>query len=205
MLSKKNLPLSIGLVIVIELIIYLWAVLTTEPEFVFDKCARNSGRASTALILIILLGIGYFGLYNIYRETKKKEIFQVLILLFSINHFIHLFYVALNFNHHSLQLSISENIHGFITFAFLIFIPIVVFLKKTLNKPLYILLILHLLNVSYFIIKTFLSKITLERPAYHNQFGILILCLAWIYIFYRMFFRPKQNLQKQWSFILGGR
>ncbi len=197
MLSKKKLPLSIGIILLIELCIFLWALSTTEPEFVLDKCARNSGRASSALILIILIGIGHYGLIKGYQDNKKKEIFQVLILLFSINHFIHLFFVIINFNHHSLDLKISDNIHGFVTFIFLIIIPIIVWFRKSPTKIFYTIIILHLLNVTYFIIKTFESKITPERPAYHNQFGILILCLAWLYIIFRIIVEVRQGLSRQ--------
>jgi hypothetical protein len=197
MLSKKKLPLSIGIILLVELCVYLWAIFTTDPEFVFDKCARNSGRTSSSLILIILIGIGQYGLVKVYMDSAKKEIFQALIVLFSINHFIHLFFVFVNFNHHSMDLTISDNLHGFITFSMLLGVPIIVWYQKRLNKIFYLIILLHLLNVTYFIIKTFESKITPERPAYHNLFGIKLLCLAWVYILYRIIIEARQSLTKE--------
>jgi len=91
MLTKKRIPLLVALICCLEVIIYLWAVWRTEPEFVFNKCARNSGRASSAILLITLLMVGYYGLKGIYLDDKKKDTFRILITLFAINHLIHFF------------------------------------------------------------------------------------------------------------------
>jgi hypothetical protein len=74
-----------------EVVIYLWAVWTTDPEFVFNKCARNSGRVSSAVVLITLLMVGHYGLKVIYLNEKKKDAFRILITLFAFNHLIHFF------------------------------------------------------------------------------------------------------------------
>lgn len=186
MFTKNRLPLNILLVLVIECLIYFWALWSTKSEFIFDKCARNSGRASSAIILLVLLMIGFYGLKKIFNNEKKREIFQSLMVLFSINHLIHLFFVFKNFQSHSLNLTISENLHGFITFISIISVPIILLGLKKLNFFIYTLIILYLFNACYFIMKTFYSKITIEHPAYHNQFGILIISLALIYILYRI-------------------
>lgn len=65
-----------------ELLIYLWAVWTTtfdasnffaiKPEFIFDKCARNAGRISSALMLTILLTACVYILYRVYIENKRS-------------------------------------------------------------------------------------------------------------------------------------
>lgn len=195
MLTKKKLPLLILLVICVELLIYFWAVWTTDHEFVFNKCARNSGRFSTGIILLALLMVGFYGLKKIFLEERKKENFLILMTLFSINHFIHLFFVITSFKSHALPFNISDNIHGFITFIFLIILPFMIWKATKLSKGLYILIILHLFNVSYFICQTFLSKVTPEKPAYHNQFGILVMVLACLYILYRVFeeIKPKKQ------------
>ncbi len=117
-------------------------------------------------------------------------------VLFSINHLIHLFFVFKNFQSHSLNLTISENLHGFITFISIISVPIILLGLKKLNFFIYTLIILYLFNACYFIMKTFYSKITIEHPAYHNQFGILIISLALIYILYRILREFFQNNPK---------
>jgi hypothetical protein len=116
MLTKNKIPLLIAFICCLEVVIYLWAVCTTEAEFVSDKCARNSGRASSLINLTILLMIGYFGLKKIYLDEKKKDAFRILITLFAINHLVHFFYVFQNFKHHAWVFSVTENMHGFITF-----------------------------------------------------------------------------------------
>lgn len=90
----------------LEAVIYLWAAWRTEPEFVFDKCARNAGRTSSAIILITLLMVGYYGLKGMYLDDKKKDTFRILITLFAVNHLIHFFYVFMRFKSHSEALDI---------------------------------------------------------------------------------------------------
>jgi len=204
MLAKKRIPLFIATICCLEIIIYLWAAWTTsfnkgnffaiQPEFVFDKCARIAGRISSVLILITLLMVGYYGLKKIYNDEKKKESFLILITLFTFNHLIHLLFVLLRFRSHAATLSIVENLHGFITFFFIILVPFILWTHQHLNRFLYIGIILHLLNISYFINKTFLGKVKPpDHPAYHNQLGIVIITAACLYILYRVYLENRQN------------
>lgn len=186
MLTKKRIPLLIAVIFCLEALVYLWAVLTTDHEFIFDKCARNAGRASSAIILVTLLMVGYYGLKGIYQDDKKKDTFRILITVFAVNHLIHLFYVIMRFRSHSDTLSIPENLHGFITFICIIILPFILWTYKNLNRLLYVAIILHLFNVSYFICKTFLGKVKPDHPAYHNQFGIVVITAACLYILYRV-------------------
>jgi len=203
MLAKNKLPQLVALIVCLDILIYLWAFLTStidlssffaiESEYIFDKCARNSGRVASALNLIILLMMGYFGLKQIYLDDKKKDNFRVLITLFAVNHLVHFFFVFQTFKHHTMALNISENKHGFITFICIQVMPIVLWKIKNLNKVLYVSIILHLFNTSYFIMETFYSKIKPAKPAYHNQFGIAVTSVACIYILYTVFSEYKLN------------
>ena len=210
MLTIKRIPLLIALICCIEVSIYLWAVWTTtfnmsnffaiQPEFVFDKCARIAGRVSSVLILISLIMVGYYGLKKIYADDKKKDSFLILITLFTLNHLIHLLFVILRFKSHGESISIGGpisvggTIHGVITFSFIVIVPFILWTYKHLNKFLYFLIILHLFNISCFIIKTFLGKVKPpDHPAYHNQFGIVIISSACLYILYRVFLENKRN------------
>lgn len=210
MLTIKRIPLLIALICCIEVSIYLWAVWTTtfnmsnffaiQPEFVFDKCARIAGRVSSVLILISLLMVGYYGLKKIYADDKKKDSFLILITLFTLNHLIHLLFVILRFKSHGESIiiggpiNVGGTIHGVITFSFIVIVPFILWTYKHLNKLLYFLIILHLFNISCFIIKTFLGKVKPpDHPAYHNQFGIVIISSACLYILYRVFLENKRN------------
>ncbi len=197
MFTKKRIPLLIAFICCLEVIIYFWAVWTTEAEFVFDKCARNAGRVSSAIILLTLLMVGRYGLKAIYNDDKKKDSFRILITMFAVNHLIHLFYVFQRFKSHAAVLSIAENLHGFITFICILIIPFILWTFKDLTRLLYFGIILHLLNVSYFICETFLGKVKPDHPAYHNQFGIVIITAACIYIMYRVFRENKRSLQSK--------
>jgi len=99
----------------------------------------------------------------------------------------------MNFRSHSMVLSIPGNLHGFITFIFILIIPFILWIYKNLNRLLYIGIILHLFNVSYFVCETFLGKVKPDHPAYHNQFGIVVITAACLYILYRVFRENKQN------------
>jgi hypothetical protein len=185
MLTKKRIPLLIALICCLEAAIYQWAVWTTDPEFVFNKCARNSARASSVIILVILLMIGYYGLKGLYADARKKDAFRVLMTLFTVNHFIHFLYVFLTFKSHASTVTIGDNKHGFVTFIFILLAPVVLWWYSRLNKLLYAAIILHLINVCYFICETFLSKVQPGHPAYHNQLGIVVLSAAILYVLYR--------------------
>ena len=203
MLTTKKIPLLIAGIACIELLVYLWAVWTTtldknhffaiEPAFIFDKCARNSGRVSATLILFILLMLGYYGLKQIYSDNRKKDTFRILISLFTFNHLIHFLFLFLRFKSHGAELTINADKHGFITFICIVISPFILWSNKNLNIPLYLGIILHLFNVSYFMNKTFLSKIKPDQPAYHNQLGIVLLTLACLYVLYRVI---RENVQK---------
>jgi hypothetical protein len=209
MLTKKRMPLFLALICCIEVSIYLWAVWTSaldennffaiQSEFIFDKCARLSGRISTVLILITLSMVGFFGLKKIYDEDEKRNSFLILLSLFTFNHLIHLLFVLLRFKSHGESINLIEpvhiggSMHGFITFTFIVIIPFILWNYKHLNKLLYFLIILHLLNISSFIIKTFLGKVNPpEHPAYHNQLGIFLITAACFYILYRVYIENKR-------------
>lgn len=206
MLTKKRIPVLVIGIILMELMIYLWAFWTTtlsknnffamDAAYFFDKCARNSGRVSAAIILFTLLMIGYYGLKKIYQDPAKKTTLHILITLFTVNHLIHFLFLFLRFKSHNLELTVTTNKHGFITFIAIIIAPIILWSAKNLNYALYIAIVVHLFNVSYFMNKTFLSKIKPEQPAYHNQLGIFLLTAACIYIVYRVFVEniPKKQL-----------
>lgn len=202
-LSKDKLWLWIALVAGLEVSIYLWAIFTASldgdnyfslaPEFLFDKCARNSGRVSAALILAALLMVGYYGMKAIYADEKKKDTFRVLMTLFTLNHLVHFLFLYLCLQSHGLSfdldapLSVGNNLHGLVTFVFIVILPFMLWYYQALNRWLYWFIIAHLFNVSCFINKTFLGKIKPEHPAYHNQMGIVLITAACLYILYRLF------------------
>ena len=193
MLTKKNIPLLIACIICLEVVIYLWAVWVTEPEFVINKCARNAGRASEALNLTILMMVGYFGLKQIYADDKKKDTFIILMTLFAFNHLIHFFFVYQNFKSHAMVLDISDNKHGFVTFICIVLMTIALWIFKHFNKVFYICILVHLFNVSYFIMDTLNNKIKPDIITFHYKFGICVTSSALLYILYRVFRENKKQ------------
>ena len=194
MLKKYSLPLLIGFIILLNALIYLRAVSTIEDsDLIFGECARNSGRTSAALNLALLFMLGYFGLRTIFNEEIKKKVFRILISLFAVNHLIHFFFVSQYFKDQFLELDISHNLHGFITFICVLILPVILWSTKKLNKLLYFVTLIHFFNVTYFISITFYSRVKPEDQAYLHQFGILIMIGLLFFILYRVI---RENFSK---------
>ena len=208
MAIKNKFLLLILIIICLEVLIYLWSVWTStfdvnnffaiRPEFIYDKCSRLAGRVSAGLVLLSLLMVGYYGLINIFQDNKKREVFVILVILFQINHLIHLLFVLMRFNFIEETITIrgplilGGPLHGFLTSASIVAMPIVLLTYKGFNKIIYFGIILFLFNVSFFIIKTFLGKIKLpNNPAYHNQLGILLIAVSCMYVMYRVYLENK--------------
>jgi len=198
MFTEIKLPIFIAIIICLEVGIYFWAAWTAtlkEGNFfaiphkvIFQKCARNSGRVSLILNLIILSMIGYFGLKQIYVEKAKLHMFLILITLFTINHLIHFFFISRNFKQKSATINVSEEKHGIITFVCITLFPIILWSFKNLNMMLYTCIILHLFNVSYVFMDVLYNKIRWKsKISFHNRLGIIVTTVACIYVVYRVF------------------
>lgn len=187
MMTKLKPLLFISLIVLLNVGIYFTAVSTESVDRVFAECARNSGRTAAALNLILLLFIGYYGLNTIYKQELKRNIFKLFITLFAVNHLIHFLFVYQNFKWHEMNLTISENLHGFITFISLLTMPLVVHQFKRLNTFLKYYLVLYFLNVTYFIAISFYAR---YKPgideAYLHRIGVLLMIVAALYVVYRV-------------------
>lgn len=188
MLKTAKLPLLIGIIILLNGLIYLRAFLTIEDiEMVFAETARNSGRTSAAINAIILVMLGLMGLKRVFNKRSLKDAFRVLITIFAVNHLIHFFFVAMYFNSEAWELGIMENLHGFITFICIVTLPVILWKTENLNKVLYFGIILHLVNVTYFISHTFYARYTAEDPAYLHRAGVIFMGILVIYLLYRVY------------------
>lgn len=188
MLKKYKLIFLIAIICFLELIIFSWALLTDlNPHPLFEKCARNSGRVSAALNLIVLFYLGIYGLRKIYTHTDLKDTFLKFCALFTINHIIHLFFIIQNFNNKAYSLNISENSYGFITFSSILIFPIITWRFKKLSKSIYFTILIYIFNTTYFMIETFYTKIKPERPEYLHRFGILVMIVALLFIIFQVY------------------
>lgn len=182
----------------LEVLIYGWSAFTAtlnkgnyfaiSHQLIFEKCARNSGRVSAILNLLIVLMLGYFGLKRIYSEQANFDIFLNLITILTINHLIHFFYISRNFKRKSLKINFSAEKRGIITYICITLFPIFIWYFKNLNVMLYISIILHLLNVSYVFVLALKTKIKYNsKITIHNRIGIIATIAAWIFVVYRAF------------------
>lgn len=176
----------------------MWAAWTATLEngnyfaitnkFIFEKCARNSGRLSALLNLVILLMLGYLGLKQIYSKKEYFDIFFNLVTIFTINHLIHFFYISQNFKRKSLKIKLSEEKRGVFTYICITFFPIFIWYFNNLNTAVYICIILHLLNVSHVFVLALNTKIWVKsKITIHNRIGMIATIVAWIFVVYRVF------------------
>lgn len=193
---KLKLPILISLIIILNILIYCRAIAIEPAERVFAECARNSGRTAAAINLILLFMLGHYGLQTIYQEKLKKNLFQILIVLFTINHLIHFFFVFQNFNIQAMELNVFDHLHGFITFISLIIIPFIVLFFKKLSVPLYAFIIAHFFNVTYFISISFYARYKPEDPAYLHRIGVVVMILALLYVLYRTIIEMRNKFKK---------
>jgi hypothetical protein len=197
MLAKLKPQLLIPFILILNVGIYYTALLTEPADRVFAECARNSGRTAAAINLILLFLIGHYRLKSIYTEEPKLKFFKLLITLFTVNHLIHFFFVYQNFNCHSMELDVYDNLHGFITFICIIMLPLVIYSFNRLNKVLYYLLLVHFFNVTYFIGISFYGR---YKPgideAYLHRISILIMIFALLYIIYRVFDERSKEIKE---------
>lgn len=185
-MKPLQLSLSIIGILLLNIIIYYRALFTIEPSVeIFAECARNSGRTSALINLIILLILGYFGLKHILTSTTLKNTLTTLTILFAVNHFIHFLFVIQNFDSYGYDFIATEHLHGMFTFFSIFIIPFLLHWLKKLHWSIYTLIILHFYNVTYLISDTFYARYKPIDPAYLHRIGVVVMILACVYIFYR--------------------
>jgi hypothetical protein len=185
------------LILGLELLIYLWAAWTStlkndnyfaiSNQQIFEKSARNSGRASALLNAILLVYIGYWGLEQIYLSKERFDLFLVLANIIAINHLIHFFYISRNFKRQSLKIKFKQEKRGIFTYVCITAFPLFIWYFNRLNAPVYLLILLHLYNVSYVFVMALYSKITVNaKITIHNKFGMLVTTVAWLFMMFRV-------------------
>lgn len=188
MLKKSQIPFLIGSLFLINALIYWRAFLTIEDsQIIFAECARNSGRTSAGINLLLLFMLGHFGLKSIYQDAAKKDSFRILASLFAINHCIHLFFVFNNFQTQHLDYELKMDLHPFFTFVSLLILPLILWFSKRLNAFLYFAVLLHFFNVTYLISQLFQGRYKPVDPAYTHRIGVVIMIASLLYILFRVY------------------
>ncbi len=186
--------LTFFMVILLEFVVFLWANISVEySDYVFEKCARNSGKASALINIILLSQLVHYGLKGLFQKRERKVQFDLLVFAFALNHLIHFSFILGNFNSKHLELIPAEHVHGVLSFGLILFAPVILGLSKILSGRIYFLILLYIVNSSLFIIKTFVSLISPERYAYFHQFAILVIINLLIGLIYRVYTENRIN------------
>jgi hypothetical protein len=103
-MKKRTVGLSF-LIVICELAIYTRTTsLSSDESFYYQLAARYSARVSFMLLVGILCWTGIKGLKFIYEKESRRKLFVTLLLVLALNHLIHFYFLAMNFNAKSLEL-----------------------------------------------------------------------------------------------------
>ena len=188
-LKELRLPIILSAIVILNILIYLRAQATIEPyNIIFVECVRNSGRTSAGLNLVLLLLIGHWGLKFIYQDRTLKKVMLLLFIAFAANHLIHLFFITQHFITQERELvDIAHNKRALITFISVILMPIILLSFNKFNNLIYLLILVHVFNVTLLICKLFYARYKPYDPAYMHRIGVVIMIGCMLYIIYRVF------------------
>lgn len=91
----------------------------------FQYAARLSARTSYILIVVLSLWVALTGLNRIFKSPCCRQLLLQLLVLFSINHVIHLVYVFINHYKEKQVLFRAENIAGALVYVLISVLPLI--------------------------------------------------------------------------------
>lgn len=113
---------------VIVLLLDLFAGGNLLPAFQY--AARLSARTSYILIIVLSLWVALTGLNRIFKSPCCRQLLLQLLVLFSINHVIHLVYVMINHYEKKQLLFRAENIAGALVYVLIFVLPLIAANRK---------------------------------------------------------------------------
>lgn len=186
--KRLNLFIIVGCLTLLNIAIYFRAFATIEPiKMAFAECARNSGRTSALLNLLLIFMLGHYGFKAIYKKTELKNAFYNLAALLAVNHLIHFIFLYNSIQTLQQNFNPANNKRGIFLFVCITIYPVVYNFIKKLNPIFYVLTLLHFINLTYFMCETFYSRYKPVDPAYLHRLGVLVMIATLIYILYRVY------------------
>jgi hypothetical protein len=161
---KNKLMLFSGVVMVLEIAIFFWVdYISTADYLVYQLAARYSGRLSFMIFAGMMLFTGIVGLKQIFKTERLKSFFIILLSLFSVNHVLHFYFLAMSHLEQNETLLIPKNIIGGTAYILLILSPFYLF-KREMTTKIYwsVQSFLFLLTVIFFV--SYLRRFMIEFP-----------------------------------------
>ncbi|WP_151997458.1 MULTISPECIES: hypothetical protein [unclassified Imperialibacter] len=157
-MMKKTIGLSL-LVVLCEYAIYVWSGdVSPEPGIYFQLAARYSARVSFLLFAGILCWTGIRGLKHIYAEEQRRQLFVSLLFLLALNHLIHFYFLAMNFETRGMELREFKNLPGAVAYIVLTLSPFFLWNKKELTRSRYQIIISGFALVTALFIGTYVKR-----------------------------------------------
>lgn len=176
----KKLAAYISIIILVELIIFFWSAYISDTDTMsFQLAARYSARVSFFLILTILFRTGRSGLNTIYQEEGRRGNYLQLIVLFSINHLIHFFYLSMNLWFNNLSIINGRNVIGALAYVAIVFAPFCLWRRRVMSRRLYSVIYSFLFGITAIFFVTYLGRLSKDVPQPSSKL-FFIFCLITI-------------------------
>lgn len=108
---------------IVVVLLDLFAGSNQHPAFQY--AARLSARTSYILIIVLSLWVALTGLNRIFKNPCYRQLLLQLLVLFSINHVIHLVYVFINHYLNKQVLFRAGNIPGALVYVLIVVLPLI--------------------------------------------------------------------------------
>ena len=175
---SKRLLIFISAILVSETGIFLWATYFSSA-LAYQLAARYSARLSFFIFSGILLWSGLRGLRSIYSGETSKRLLVDLLLVFSVNHVIHFFFLAMNFRVSGQSLLSIRNAGGAVVYLMIMAAPVYLWNKQTMSRRLYFFVYSFFLIVTLLFFLTYVGRLSKELPM-PTPDGFFIFALATI-------------------------
>jgi hypothetical protein len=159
---KRAVGFSI-LIAAAEAVVYTWAC-TVSPNdtMYFTLAARYSARISFLIFASLLCWMGISGLKTIYANENKRQLFVCILFSLALNHLIHFYFLAMNFEANGLELIVFKNLPGAATYVVLTVAPLLLWNKTDLTKRRYRMILSGFAMVSVLFIGTYIKRFSQE-------------------------------------------
>lgn len=192
-MAKKGLLLLV-IVCAAEALVFTQAAQNPHDE-IFQLAARYSARVSLLLVIAILLWTGTRGLRHIYGTDQRREWFVALVGGLSLNHLIHFYFLAMNFQARGLYLLEIKNLPGAVAYLVIVIAPFYLWHKTELTPKLHRTILIASVPVLFVFTGTYVKRLgqDLNLPiAKALLVGNLLLLLVLIGLNVYRIFRMKQ-------------
>lgn len=138
MKGRKEIFAGIGLIIIVEGLVYNWSGRVTELDTIqYSLAARWSARISLVLLFYLSAWVSISGLKKIFSFDRHRNEFVILVSMIAFNHLIHFVFLYINHVINNYDLLTLRSAGGAFGYVMLTLAPFYLWNKKELTKTVY--------------------------------------------------------------------